>query len=203
MLGRARFLSDAGYSIMLFDFQAHGESAGERITFGHLESNDAQAPVDFLRAILPDEKIGVIGVSMGGAAVTLASPPLEADAMVLEMVYPTISEAVSNRLTMRLGGWSSALTPLLVWQFKIRLGIDAGKLRPVDKVGNISAVKLFVAGAEDQHTTLRESIQLFNAAREPKEFWAVKDAGHVDLHKSSKEEYERRILSFFDRYLRL
>ncbi|MBA2646800.1 MAG: hypothetical protein H0U81_08390 [Pyrinomonadaceae bacterium] len=120
----------------------------------------------------------------------------------MEMVYTTISEAVSNRLTMRLGGWSSALTPLLLWQFKIRLGIDAGMLRPVDKVGNVSAPKLFIAGAEDQHTILNESMQLFNAAREPKEFWAVKGARHVDLHKLAKEEYEQRILSFFEKHLR-
>src|SRR5690348_8452766 len=29
MLDRARFLSHAGYSILLFDFQSHGESTGE------------------------------------------------------------------------------------------------------------------------------------------------------------------------------
>src|SRR5436309_3521044 len=64
MLDRARFLSRAGYSVLLFDFQAHGESAGDHITFGYLESRDAQAAVNFLRANAPDEKIGVIGVSM-------------------------------------------------------------------------------------------------------------------------------------------
>jgi len=34
MLDRARFLSRAGYSILLFDFQAHGESDGRQITMG-------------------------------------------------------------------------------------------------------------------------------------------------------------------------
>src|ERR1700730_13582815 len=43
MLERARFLSRAGYSVLLFDFQAHGESTGRHITFGYLESKDAQA----------------------------------------------------------------------------------------------------------------------------------------------------------------
>src|SRR3989441_12761964 len=32
MLGRARFLSQAGYSVLLIDFQAHGESTGQHIT---------------------------------------------------------------------------------------------------------------------------------------------------------------------------
>ena len=113
MVGRARFLSRAGYTVLLFDFQAHGESPGAHITFGYLERRDAVAAVRFMRANAPGEKVGVIGVSMGGAAALLATPPLEVDAMVLEMVYPTIDQAVSNRLTMRLVGWARVLTPLL------------------------------------------------------------------------------------------
>ncbi len=201
MLDRARFLSHAGYSVLLFDFQAHGESAGEHITFGYLESRDAQAAVKFLRAYTPDEKIGVLGVSMGGAATLLAAPPLEVNAMVLEMVYPTINQAISNRLTMRLGGWASALTPFLAWQFKPRLGISAEALRPTDHVGKIIVPKFFIVGAEDQHTTLEESRQMYNAASEPKKLWIVERAKHVDLYPVAKEEYERRVLDFFGQYL--
>lgn len=49
MLERARFLARAGYSVLLIDLQAHGESTGKHITFGYLESRDAQAAVEFLR----------------------------------------------------------------------------------------------------------------------------------------------------------
>jgi alpha-beta hydrolase superfamily lysophospholipase len=202
MLGRARFLKDAGYTVLLFDFQAHGESRGEHITFGYLESRDASAALEFLRANFPDEKIGLIGVSMGGAAALLATPPLEVDAMVLEMVYPTISQAVSDRLVMNLGGWSGALTPLLTWQLKPRLGFGPEALRPIDNVGSISAPKLFIAGTEDRHTTIEESRQLFNAAREPKEFWAIEGAAHVNFHEFARRDYESRVLDFFDKYLR-
>src|SRR5262245_60026163 len=45
MLGRASFLNRADYSVLLFDFQAHGESRGKEITIGYLESRDAQAAV--------------------------------------------------------------------------------------------------------------------------------------------------------------
>jgi uncharacterized protein len=90
MLNRARFLASAGYSVLLFDFQAHGESPGEHVTFGYLESKDAQAAVAFLHQNNLRGKIGIIGVSMGGAASLLATPPLEVDALILESVYPTI-----------------------------------------------------------------------------------------------------------------
>ena len=202
MLDRARFLSHANYSVLLFDFQAHGESTGEHITFGYLESMDAQAAVTFLRSNAPDEKIGVIGVSLGGAAVLLASPPLDVNAMVLEMVYPTIDQAISNRLTMRLGVWASSLTPLLAWQLKPRLGIDAHVLRPIDRIGKISLPKLLIVGSEDQHTTLEESRQMFDAASEPKELWVVNGAKHVDLYPLAKNEYEQHVIGFFGKYLR-
>jgi alpha-beta hydrolase superfamily lysophospholipase len=202
MLERARFLSHAGYAVLLFDFQAHGESGGQHITFGYLESRDAQASVSFLRSNAPDERIGVIGISMGGAAALLASPPLDVNAMVLEMVYPTIDQAIGNRLMMRLGGWAGWLTPLLSWQLKPRLGIGAEALRPIDHIGRIGTPKLLVVGAEDQHTTLEESRQMFEAAGGPKEMWVVSGAKHVDLYAITRTEYEQHILNFFGKYLR-
>lgn len=201
LVNRARFLSRAGFSVLLFDFQAHGESSGDHITFGYLESRDAQAAVEFLRTNAPGERIGVIGISMGGAATLLASPPLDVNAMVLEMVYPTIDQAVSNRLSMRLGKWAGLLTPLLTWQLKPRLGVGADALQPIQRVDQIPIPKLFIAGAEDQHTTLEESRQMFSAAASPKELWVVERAMHVDLYAERKEEYEERVLSFFKREL--
>ncbi len=202
MLERARFLSRAGYSVLLFDFQAHGESNGKNITFGYLESKDAQAAVGFVHSRLPKEKIGVIGVSMGGAAVLLAKPQLEINAVVLEMVYPTIEQAVSNRITTRLGSWATILTPLLTWQLKPRLGISASEMRPIDYVGTNNLPKLFIAGANDEHTTLKESNALFTATGEPKELWIVPNAKHVDFYPLAREEYEQRVLLFFEKHLR-
>jgi len=202
LVERARFLSHAGYSVLCIDLQAHGESSGDRITFGYLESRDAQAAIKFLRTKTPNERIGVIGISLGGAAALLASPRLEVDAMILEMVYPTIEEAVSNRLTMRLGRWASLLTPLFLWQIKPRLGVGTEALRPIDRVGEISVPKLFIAGSADQHTTLAESRRMFGLAREPKELWIIDGAGHIDLHSLVRNEYESRVLGFFEKYLR-
>lgn len=198
MLGRARFLAKAGFSVLLFDFQGHGESSGDHITFGYLESKDAQAAVEFMRTRAPGERIGVIGVSMGGAATLLAAPALDVNAMVLEMVYPSLDQAVSNRLTMRLGRWARVLTPLLTWQFGLRSGVSAEAMQPIQRVREITVPKLFIVGAEDRHTTLEESRQMFNAAAEPKELWIVEGAGHVDLYASKQEEYERRVLGFFN-----
>jgi fermentation-respiration switch protein FrsA (DUF1100 family) len=202
MLGRASFLSRAGYSVLLYDFQAHGESPGKQITIGYLESRDAQAAVEFMKKNCPGEKQGLIGLSMGGAAAVLASPALEVDAMVLEAVYPDIERATANRIERYFGSWARGLGRLLIMQLPLRAGIDETALRPIDHVGAIKAPKLFIAGAKDRHTKLDESRELFAAAIEPKEIWVVEEAGHVDVHQMAKEEYERRILDFFEKRLR-
>lgn len=202
MLNRARFLARAGYSVLLFDFQAHGESSGEYITFGYLESKDAQAAVGFLQQKNQRDKIGVIGVSMGGAASLLATPSLEVDALILESVYPTIEEAISDRMTMRLGTVGTILTPLITYQLKPRVGVGPEELRPIIKAGEVPLPKFFIFGTEDRHTRIDESRRLFAQAANPKEAWAVDGAGHVDLHEYAKDEYERRVLDFLKRYLR-
>jgi fermentation-respiration switch protein FrsA (DUF1100 family) len=69
-------------------------------------------------------------------------------------------------------------------------------------VGQTNVPRLFIAGAQDKATTLDESKLLFNAASEPKELWVIEGAAHVDLHRAATEEYEDRVLAFFNRYLR-
>lgn len=197
MLTRAEFLSKAGYSLLLIDFQAHGESPGRQITFGYLESRDVEATLQFAAQQFPGERIGVIGVSLGGAATLLAGPPAKIDALVLEMVYPSIQEAITDRLAIRLGPYAPLMTPLLSLQIEPRFGISCNQLRPIDHVRNATMPKLFIAGAEDQHTTLAESRRMFAATSEPKELWVVEGARHMDLHAKAHEEYERRVLRFF------
>jgi alpha-beta hydrolase superfamily lysophospholipase len=201
MVSRAEFLSRAGYSVLLFDFQGHGESIGKVITFGFLESRDATAAVEFIRKKCPGEKIAVIGVSMGAASALLAEPPLPVSAMVLESSYPTIYQAAENRMVMRLGFLGKFATPLLTLQLKPRLGVGLDDLKPIDHAGKITVPKFFIAGTADRDTTLPESQALFDAAAEPKQFWPVVGAAHVDMHAFVKTEYERRILDFLARNL--
>jgi alpha-beta hydrolase superfamily lysophospholipase len=202
LVARARFLSQAGYSVLLFDFQGHGESPGKYISFGHLESRDATAAVGFLRHRLPGERLGVIGISMGAAAALLADPPLPADALVLESCYPTIYLATQDRLTERFGWLGKVATPLLTGQLKPRLGIDPADLEPLAHARNNSVPKFFLAGTTDLDTTIAEAQALFAAAAEPKQSWWLEGARHEDLHAFGGREYEERVLAFLDQYLR-
>jgi pimeloyl-ACP methyl ester carboxylesterase len=205
MLARARFLHQAGFTILAPDFQAHGESPGRHITFGALESFDAEAALAFLRAAAPGERVGIIGISMGGAASLVGARPLAADALVLESVYPTFNDAVADRLHRwfgPLGFLGDAMAPTLIQLVAPRIGVDPERLRPIDAIGNVEEPLLLIAGTEDHYTRLDESRALFARARSPKEIWEVLGAGHEDIHEYSPLEYERRVGGFLVAHLR-
>ena len=199
MVRRAEFLRKAGYSTLLIDFQATGESAGDAITFGWRERFDVLAAVAYLESQWPDAPIGIIGSSLGGAATLLATPPLRVRGAVLEAVYPDIEAAVGNRLRMRLGSIGTVLSPLLVWQMRPRLGVGADALRPIDHIAKLHCPVLIIAGAADRHTTPSDTAQLVSAAWDPKELWIIPAAAHVDFLEYAGDEYRRRILAFFDK----
>jgi len=203
MVSRAQFLHVLGYTVMLIDMQAHGESQGGHwITFGDLESRDATAAVDYLRHTVPGEHIGIIGVSMGAAAVVLAEKPLGVDAVVLESMYPTIEEAVEDRLRMDPGPWAVPAAPLLIAVTGVRIGASPRRLRPIDHIAQLGAPLLLLHGAIDRHTRIEEAKAVFAAAAEPKAMWIVEGAAHVDLHHFAKEAYEARVGGFLAKYLR-
>jgi len=201
MLERARILNKHGYSVLLFDFQAHGESTGKHITFGFLEALDAEAGFAFLETKLSNKSIGIVGFSLGGAAALLGNAAGKANALVLESVYPTIDEAIENRLKMLFGNPGKYLVPLLTFQIQQRLGFSYKELRPIDKISHVKGAVFIINGDQDKHTTTAESQRIFEYAHDPKIFWKVEGASHGDAFKFNRDEYGKRILSFFDSYL--
>ena len=202
MLPRARFLNALGFSVLLVDLQAHGESEGERISFGYREAADVRVSVQKLRELAPSEQVGVLGTSLGAAAILFSDVQPLLAAVVLESVYPSIEEAVANRLHIRFGAAGTWLSPSLLAQLGPRLGVTPEQLRPIERVSSLRCPVLLVQGTEDRHTTIQEAQRLFAAMPAPKEFYSVSGAAHVDLHGFGGKAYERRVGDFFTRHLR-
>jgi fermentation-respiration switch protein FrsA (DUF1100 family) len=206
MVRRAEILHQSGFAVLLFDFQAHGESGGRAITFGRLEALDAAAAVSFARQRLPEEHVGVIGVSLGGAAALLGPGPLPVDALVLESVFPDIRSALVNRLRIYFGPVIGAvMTPIVMPLFLVMmrpaLGVRPSDLRPIDRIAEVTAPVLIASGTRDRSTTIAEAGSLFDRATDPKQFWAVQGAGHVNLERFDPDAYWRVVLPFITRYV--
>ena len=193
-LPRARVLVDAGFSVLMIDLQAHGETPGERITLGWRESADVRTALEWVRKRAPGRRVGVIGVSLGGASALLGGEPLFCDALVLEAVHPRLRQAVENRV-------GRLAAPLLLMQIKPRLGVDIGELDPIGGIGAIHAPVLVVGGALDGFTPPEETRELFAAALEPKELWIVERAAHEDFSRADPAGYREHVVGFLRRHL--
>lgn len=200
MLSRAKLLHRHGFDVLLIDLQAHGETPGDMITLGSRERHDVAAAVAYIRQEKPTHRIGVVGRSLGGAAALLGSP-LGIDALVLESVFPTVEEAVYDRLQMRLGPLAGLAAPLLLWQVEPRLGIACSELRPIERISMAGCPVLIISGIEDEHTTIAETRRLFAAAAEPKELVEFAGVAHVDLLAANPALYEETVIRFLRRWL--
>jgi len=76
-LNQAKYLVEAGYSVLMYDFRNHGNSAKGKIpwvTWGKEEAKDVVAAVDFIsnHSTYKDASIGLLSICMGAGSSTVA-----------------------------------------------------------------------------------------------------------------------------------
>jgi len=79
---------------------------------------------------------------------------------------------------------------------------SASDLDPIRSIGHMGAPVMVLAASKDQHTTLEESKELFEAASVPKSLWVLTGAKHQDLLAFDPRRYEERVVGFLERYLK-
>jgi fermentation-respiration switch protein FrsA (DUF1100 family) len=89
--------------------------------------------------------------------------------------------------------FTPVLTPLL--------GLRMDDLRPIDHIATVTAPVLIASGTADNRTPIDEARDLFERAPQPKLFWAVQGAGHVDLEAYAPADYRRIVLPFLVEHL--
>jgi pimeloyl-ACP methyl ester carboxylesterase len=99
----ANTLHASGFNILMIDLRGHGESEGERVTFGKQEKWDVLGAVDWLHQ-RGFTKIGVLGASLG--AVSTVEAALEPNGgqvtHALRSILPAYEEPVVARKHLRV-----------------------------------------------------------------------------------------------------
>ncbi|MDP3069157.1 MAG: alpha/beta fold hydrolase [Opitutaceae bacterium] len=196
MLARAKFFHDHGYAALLYDARGHGKSDGDLVGFGFFETRDLLGALDWLRD-RGFTQFGSLGASQGGATIALAATDLrEVRWAILESVYPTLTNAVDRRFrrTVLLPAWLAgcAMIPIAEW----RLGVSAETISPREAIARLPCPVFVISGELDTHTLPANARELFDHAREPKSWWLVPGAAHVDIYGFAKADYEKRLLEF-------
>ena len=205
MLPYAAFLHRAGYSVLTYDMRSRGRSGGDAVTLGALESLDLISAVDYLttRADVDRGEIGALGLSLGGATTLLAAasdPRIKAivDDSGFSDAPGVIAASFEHFIGLPAFPFAPVTTAIAGW----RIGIDATRIRPVDVVARIAPRPLLIVHCMgDRVVPPTNSERNFEAAGEPKSIWRIPAGGHANGHAIARQEYEHRVIEFFDRSL--
>lgn len=200
----ARVLRGHGYGVLAIDFRGHGQSTPLSKSFGLFEADDAAAALSWLRRCSPGSRVGVIGFSLGGAASLLGrAGPIDADALVLEGVYPDIRHAIANRIAVRLGSTAAGLIePLLSFQSLPRFGVWPSQIAPVEAAARLRMPVMVVGGEADVNTPPEETRALYRAIKGPAQLLILPGVDHEELGRTVPEALRRELLAFLDHNLR-
>ncbi len=197
----ARILAQHGYGVLLYDLRAHGRSQGNLSTWGWLEANDLLGALDYLqsRADVDLGRIGALGFSLGGQVTLRAAAQTDLiQAVIADGPSPCILQdhLVSPGLSPR----KLFLIPYLWLAYKFQ-ALLTGVAQPPGILESIPKVAprpllLISTGIEGEQRAARA---YFAAAREPKMLYEIPEARHGEGLIARPEEYEARLLDFFDR----
>lgn len=198
MIPRAEMLAAMGYTVLIPDLNAHGETEGQWKTFGYRESQDIQNASLYLRNKLGKKWIGAIGASLGGASILKASSEgTRFEFIMIEAVFADIRTAARNRLEMKLGLMGPLMEPLLTLQLPIWTGVSRKDLRPSEWARGVHCPILVLTGSRDQRARVGESERIFAAIPiQDKVLQVIEGAEHEDLYEFDKEGYRKRLVSF-------
>ncbi len=198
---RAKFLAKHGYGVLVFDRRGEGESEGDPNLFGWQGERDIHAAVAYLqtRPDVDPERIGGVGLSVGGEMMIEAA----AESKELKAI---VSEGASGRSVRDI-----VANPGTTWQevigntfATVSTAIFTDNVPPADLqslVPKMNAAAFFIYGEKGQPTEEPANKAFYEAARGPKEIWEVPGSGHMGGTKAQPQEYERRVVAFFDRWL--
>lgn len=203
MLPIGLMLARHGYGVFLFDFRGHGKSEGNTVTLGLFETQDTDAAVSFLLKQPEVSKIGLIGNSMGGATGILAAAENQnIQSIAVEGVFSELKDEVGIGIEVQTPLPAFPFDVIFIYFAEYQTGYRLGDVAPVKKIGKISPRPILIMqGGDDKRITSHSGESLFAAAGEPKDYWYEPSAAHVAIYQAAPQEYEKRVIKFFNQYL--
>lgn len=187
-IGSVYWLPRYGYNVFLFDYRGYGLSEGEPTLDGvQMDFRAALEKVFSMEAVAPG-RVAVLGQSMGAVtAITgLADSPYKqrVKALIVEGAVTSYRDVAREKLS---GFW-------LTWPFQWPLALTiSDEYRPIDKVDDISPLPLLIIHSRDDEVIpVHHALELFEAAREPKELWLLDNVRHIAAF-TFKENRERLV----------
>ena len=172
-----------GLGVLIVDYRGYGLSDGSPSEDGLYM--DAEAAFEFLASdvgLNPARDIVLFGRSLGAGVAAEMATRHAVRCVIMESGFTsTIDMARATRPAWLV----YALMPLI-----------SARYDTLSKIGNIKSPVMIVHGDRDDIVPFHMAEQLFEAARDPKRFHAVRGAMHNDVYKRGDAAYFRALREF-------
>lgn len=198
-----------GYSILLVDQRAHGNSEGETVSMGILERYDCLEWISYAAERFGDKKMILMGISMGASTVLMASGhslPHQIKGIVADCGYSDVREImtkISCRVKLPLG---LKMPGEAAYQLTKIGALLFGKFHPEDTspktaVQNCEIPILIIHGEKDRLVPVSMGRDNFAACNAESELFLVPEADHIMSYYVDTEGYTKRVTGFIDKCL--
>lgn len=204
-IGSAQMLHQAGFNVLMFNFRAHGKSAGDSVTFGWFEANDLIGAVDYLAQSYGIKKVGVLGFSMGASVAIRA-------ASYCDQIACIVADGVIGRLDVSLEYWlqdkglpvwlAAPVSKLALSAASVRTGASLNQVNTIQWVADLWDCPLFVVhGVEDHLVPIAEIEDLVANARVETKVWFAEACDHREAMVLYPDEYAEQVVAWFLEHL--
>ncbi|MBN2173337.1 MAG: alpha/beta fold hydrolase [Bacteroidales bacterium] len=184
------------YNLLAFDARSHGSSGKDNYVSMPRFAEDIIAAIDFLKRGNINI-IGVIGLSIGGAAaIYAASMDQRIKTIVTVGAFADPGEVMKlefqkKKIPYYPLGW------LILEYVQFRIGNRFRNIAPDNNMAKTQAKILLIHGKEDTTAPYQHAERLLKASVKNKvELWGLEDKGHSDCHK--EPGFWRRIQRFLE-----
>jgi fermentation-respiration switch protein FrsA (DUF1100 family) len=169
-------------NIFLFDYRGYGRSQGKPSEQGTYL--DAEAALTYLgsRGDVSPQRIIYFGRSLGAAVAVEMGTRYQPAGLILESAFPSIPYMARR-----------AYPFFPIWPF-LRTRYDSQA-----KIAKVNAPLLIVHGDKDGIVPTEAGRQFFDTAKEPKQFYLIRDAGHNDTYQVGGQAYFDTLRDFVER----
>lgn len=197
-LDLAALLARHGYAVLTFESR---RCAGMGpLSLGYKETDEVGDALDYLQT-RPDvnpERIGITGFSSGGATAVMAAARFQGlKAVIAEGGYGDFAEGVLGLNAKHDSLLETIYKRSLSLSYNLISGIDIDKLSPASVIGQIAPrpILLIYGSREISLAGAREQLA---AAGSNAQLWIVEGADHGTYLAVAPQEYETRVVTFFD-----
>lgn len=199
MLPHADYLVKNGYSVLLLDLRATGESSGNKIFLGTKEWKDVLAAYTYI-ATQPEnknKKIGYLGISMGAAtAIITLGMTQKGDFAIASVPFSSFDRQLTYEL-QKMSTFFYLFIPIFKIIARLELGWNYNKYDPIKMIRKIHIPFLIFSAKHDVSVEYLQAKELYENANDPKEFWLA-DTGH-DIFDAAPNMFKKKVLDFLER----